>query len=146
MPTAAKLFAAVVLGAAAFLAGLLLLHEMPGSAQISFVPSVGLGYGVLFGWFMVGSQPRRGLMSMLQIGVTAMIYVTVLVLLSTGFVLMIRQALHMHYSGLSDALIDAIQKGLDLAQKGLFPDIVVVLILGGIFGGLFSHWAGRRWP
>ncbi|MGO4854642.1 TrgA family protein [Phaeovulum sp. W22_SRMD_FR3] len=146
MPTAAKLFATIVLGGAAFLAGWLLLQEMPGAAKIDYLPLFAVGYGVLFGWFMVGSQARRGKIAMLQIGLTAMAYVTVLVLLSTAFVLMIRQSLNMHYAGLSDALIDTIQKALDLGQKGLFPDIVIVLILGGAFGGLIAHWAGRRWP
>lgn len=146
MPTAAKLFATIVLGGAAFLAGWLFIREIPGATRIDYLPLFAVGYGLFFGWFMVGAQARRGRVTMLQIGLTAMAYVTVMVLLSTAFVMMIRQSMNMHYSGLSEALIDIIQKALDLAQKGLFPDVIIVLILGGAFGGLIAHWAGRRWP
>ena len=74
---------------------------------------------------------------------------TALIVLAALFVFslerMLVNAFRRAYDGPVDAIVDVIAIGIDYGEILLKPDVFGVLILGGIFAGLLSDWAARRW-
>lgn len=145
MPTAAKLFAAVVLAIAGFCTGLLVLPYLPGGTRAAALPLVAASFGLLLGWRVIGREAGRGLWAAVQVGLRATVYMVVLVLFFLGTVQMVRWSVRLRYDGPMDALTDIVSQGLELGQAALQVDVVVALVLGGALAGIASEWAHRRW-
>lgn len=58
---------------------------------------------------------------------------------------MLHRAIDMRYNGATDAVLSVVAL---MGEFGLFvakPDVVITLIVGGLFGGWLNEQVGRRW-
>jgi hypothetical protein len=51
----------------------------------------------------------------------------------------------MLYDGPMEAVLGVFEIMLDYGRMMLQPDVLGVLAVGGILGGMLAEWAGRRW-
>ncbi len=59
--------------------------------------------------------------------------------------LMVLQSMNMRYDGPMEAVIGVFEL---IIEQGRFlgaPKLIATLIVGGIFGGLATEWASKRW-
>lgn len=145
MPTAAKLFAALAFTAVGFFGANVAIPHLPEGSQIgAFVPISAL-VGLVGGWRIMGPEAGQGPFMALSSGLKT----TALIVLAALFVFslerMLVNAFRRAYDGPVDAIVDIIAIGIDYGEILLKPDVFGVLILGGIFAGLLSDWAARRW-
>ncbi|WP_415182670.1 TrgA family protein [Phaeovulum sp.] len=145
MPTAAKLFAALVLAATGVLAAALVLPDIPYGAKADFLPVVGGIIGFSAGWFVVGMRTGKGNMISMQTGMRGALFMVIGVLVVSGFAQMIKLALRKRYDAPTDALVDVVGQGLEFGKLVLQADVLGVLIVGGALSGMAAEWAGRRW-
>lgn len=145
MPTAAKLFAAVVLAIVGFLASVLVMPHLPGGSRASALPLVAGSLGLLLGWRVIGREVGRGMWMSAQTGMRASVYLVVLVLFFLGSVQMVHWSVRMRYDGPMEALTDIVSQGLEMGHAALRLDVVLALALGGALAGIASEWAHRRW-
>ncbi len=145
MPTAAKLFAAVVLAATGFFAAALVLPNIPLGARADFLPGLSSVIGFTVGWIVVGVRAGKGDLSGIQTGMRGALFMVIWVLFATGFAQMIKLALRKRYDAPTEALVDVMARALDFGKLVFQPDVLIVLIVGGALSGLAAEWAGRRW-
>ena len=71
-----------------------------------------------------------------------MVYFT---LLGFSIYLMVKKSYKMVYDGPMDAVLGVFQLMMEYGQMMLVPDVLGVLAVGGVLGGIVTEWAGRRW-
>lgn len=148
MPTAAKLVSAITFAFVAFLAAHLYSLSMPEGQPRGVLREVSAVVGVLCGWFVMGpfSHRTRGRIDAMGAGVRTSLTIVVLVLLIFACVEMFDRAIKGRYDTPLDALLGVLEQMFVYAPPVARPDVLGVLLLGGLFGGAVAQWAGRRWP
>jgi len=145
MPTAAKLFAAFALAIVALAVAQAFKQHMPEGTQFGyFLPVSGL-IGALAGWRILGPDTGRGYIEAVNAGVKAAVIMVLMAVFVFSIEQMVEAAFRKSYDGPMEAVIGAIGIGVDFVEMMFVPDVVVMLLLGGIVAGLFSEWAARRW-
>lgn len=147
MPTAAKLVAAIVFALIAFLAAHIYVVALPGGQPGGILREVSGGVGLLCGWFVMGpaAERARGRVDAMGGGIRTSLTIVVLVVLIFSCADMLDRAIKGRYKTPLDAVLGVFEQALVLAPPLAQPDILGVLLLGGLFGGAVAHWAGRRW-
>jgi hypothetical protein len=147
MPTAAKLVSAIAFGFVAFLAAHLYGAAMPGGRPSGALREVSAVVGVLCGWFIMGPFAHRakGRIEAMGTGIRTSLTIVVIVVLVFACVDMLDRAIKGRYDTPLDALLGVFEQALALVPPLAQPDILGVLLLGGLFGGGLAYWAGRRW-
>ncbi|MDP2082860.1 MAG: TrgA family protein [Pseudotabrizicola sp.] len=148
MPTAAKLVAAIIFGFVAFLAAHLYALSLPDPRQSGVLREVSAVVGVLCGWFVMGPfvmRSRRPVDAM-GAGVRTSLTILIGVVLIFATVEMLDRAMKGRFKTPLDAILAIFEHSLRLATPIAQPEILGVLLLGGLAGGAVTYWAGRRWP
>lgn len=147
MPTAAKLVSAILFAMIAVLAAHLYGKTMPGGRPVGSLLEVSGVVGVLCGWFIMGplAHRARGRIEAMGTGIRTSFTIVFFVLLIFACVDMMDRAIKGRYSTPLEAILAIFERALVLAQPLMQPDILGVLLLGGLFGGALAHWAGQRW-
>ncbi len=97
-------------------------------------------------WKFVKPRPGDGYNAGLSYGLTAAIAMTVTALFFQSFGEMIRKALDRDYgSDPMGAVVDVFRLMIEFGEVIVKPDVLAVLIGGGILCGLIVEWSGRRW-
>ncbi|MFN3722084.1 MAG: TrgA family protein [Paracoccaceae bacterium] len=148
MPTAAKLVAGLVFGFVAFVAAHLYALSLPDGATSGVLRQVSAVVGVLCGWFVMGpfAKRARGQIDAMGAGVRTSLTMLIVVVLTFAIVEMLDRAIKGRFKTPMDAVLSIFEQGLRLIGSVAQPDILAVLLLGGLVGGSVSRWAGRRWP
>lgn len=145
MPTAAKLVASLAflmtgfLGAEAFKLGM-----PPGMRFGPFSLVIG-AIGLICGWRIAGRLAGHGYVASIGYGLRTSVTLTFWGLLIYSTERMIQRALDMLYDGTIEAVLGIFQLMFDLGQKLLTTEVLTVLGVGGVLGGLAAEWAARRW-
>lgn len=145
MPTAAKLIAAVVFAMLGFVAAATFVPHMPEGSQIGLFRELTAVIGFIIGWFVMGGLVGSGYGEAAGSGLRTSVTITFFTLLFFSIYLMVKQSFKMVYDGPMDAVLGVFEFMLKYGQMMLVPDVLAVLALGGILGGLVAEWAGRRW-
>ena len=105
MPTAAKLFAAVMFAAVGFLAAQAYVPSLPEGTQIGFLREICAGLGLVIGWFVMGRLVGKGYVEAVGFGIRTS--VTILFWATLGFSIyeMILRSTKMMYDGPMEALL-----------------------------------------
>lgn len=145
MPTAAKLFAAFsFLIVAFFLAQVIMPHMREGMQFGAFVPISAL-IGLVFGWRVMGPAAGGGNYAAASAGIKTSILMTLAGLFIFSTYTMLENAFRKQYDGPMDAIVGIVAIAIEFGEAILKPDVMIVLIVGGGLGGLFTEWAARRW-
>lgn len=147
MPTAAKLFAAVFFAFAAFFAAHLYTISLPEGRGAGVLREVSAVVGVLCGWFIMGPVAHRSVrrIDAMGAGIRTSFTIVIFVVLIFACVEVFDRAIKGRYQTPMDAVLGVFENGLAMIQAAIRPDVLAVLLLGGLFGGALAHWAGKRW-
>ncbi len=148
MPTAAKLAAAIAFGIVAVLAAFAYIAAMPEGRPSSGLPEVSGVIGVLCGWFIMGPFAHRtqSRIDAMGTGLRTSVTIVVFVLVIFASVEMMKRAIKGRYDTPMEAILSMFELAIDLSRPLASPNVLGVLLLGGLIGGAVSHWTGRRWP
>jgi len=148
MPTAAKLVAAIAFGFVAFLAAHLYALSVPNGRPVGVLREVSAVVGVLCGWFVMGpfAHRARGSVEAMGTGIRTSLTIVVWVVLIFACADMLDRAVKGRYDTPLDALLGVFEQALVLLPNLAKPDVLGVLLLGGLFAGALAQWAGKRWP
>lgn len=145
MPTAAKLFAAVAFTLVGFFAAEIFKPHMPEGTQFGFFSQISALIGLVCGWRVLGREAGRGWWESANSGMKTVVAMVVLALVIFSIEEMLVMAFRRSYDSPMEAIVGTIAIGVDLVQKLLVPDVLIVLFAGGILSGLLAEWAARRW-
>ncbi|PFG63208.1 hypothetical protein AXZ77_1807 [Thioclava sp. ES.031] len=145
IPTLAKLFAALALGATGVFAAQQITPAIPagvdGAKELWLIMG---SFGLLVGWRVVGLSAGRRWVDAINDGLRGGIYVLLWTFSFLGAMQMLKLALRMRYDDVLSAVTDVIGQGaaIGVASLGIMP--VVTLGLGAVGAGLLSEFAHRR--
>ncbi|MFD0857475.1 TrgA family protein [Roseovarius aquimarinus] len=145
MPTAARLVAALSLGALGWLASDLIRPLMPEGTAFGWFNFVNLGLGILCGWIVIGSRAGRGFADALANGLTGVLALVIWGFFVQSLNLMLKQSMENRYDGPFEAIIGIFRNAVDYAQYLIDPPLITVLLVGGMLTGLLAEFAARRW-
>lgn len=145
MPTAAKLVAAVIFAAVAWLAARAFVPSLPEGTQIGYMPEMCAALGLVIGWLVMGGLVGKGYVEAVGFGIRTS--VTILFWATLGFAIyeMILRSTKMMYDGPMQALLGVFDLMIYYGKMMGSPEFIGVLLVGGVLGGVASEWAGRRW-
>ncbi|MCG6902517.1 MAG: TrgA family protein [Rhodobacter sp.] len=146
MPTMPKLIAAVLVAVLGYFAADVVAAHLPPETRHGMLRPMSVFFGLLIGWRFLGRRVGGGVRSGIGLGLSASV---ILLLVSMTFwagTEMVHRALRKTYGGNPfEALQDMVQIALDFKEHLAYPDVVIVLVVGGIVVGALVEAAGRRW-
>lgn len=145
MPTAAKLVAALAFALTGFLGAEAFKLGMPPGMAFGPFSLVIAAIGVLCGWTISGRLAGGGYTASVGYGLRSSVTIAFWGLLIYSTERMVQRSLDMLYDGPVEAVIGIFQLMVDLGQRLLTAEVLTVLAVGGVFGGLVAEWAARRW-
>lgn len=147
MPTAAKLVSAIVFACVAFLAATFYANAIPGGAPPGILPETSAVVGVMCGWFIMGQRAHRthSRIEAMGTGIRTSFTIVVFVVLIFACIEMMDRAFKGRYDTPMEAILGIFEQAIALAPPLAQPNVLAVLLLGGLFGGAAAHWAGQRW-
>lgn len=145
MPTAAKMAAAIVLGAVAWYASDLVRPLMPEGTDFGWFNYVNLALGLACGWFVVGTRVGRSYFESFSAGLTGMAALVFWAFFLQSFNEMLKLALQRRYDGPVEAIVAIFEIAVDFGSSLLDANLIITLVVGGILSGVVSEWASRRW-
>ena len=146
MPTASKLFAAIVFAGVAYLAADLYALKLTSGRPPGYLREVSALIGLVCGWWIMGplGGAGRGRIEAMGTGIRTSFTIVVFVLLTFAIHDMLLRSVKGRYDSPMDAVLGIFELCLVLVKPVFSADIIGVLLLGGLIGGAVSHWAGRN--
>lgn len=149
MLTAPKVIAAMLFAALGWYASqLIILHflvEFEGRG-VGRLAEINAFFCAIVGWRIAGPRAGDGWNAALSYGLTTAVAMTIVSLFFQSFGEMIRKSLDRDYGDSPvEALVDVFQLMIKFGQVIVKPDVLAVLLGGGLVLGLVVEWCGRRW-
>lgn len=145
MPTAAKLFAALGLAIVLYLATAAYIPGLPEGMQVGRIREIAALVGFFSGWWLVGSKPGRSLSEAASTGVKGSVIACFWVLVFASGYQMIKRSLNMMFDGVFDAVLGVFEQMIELGAYLFVPNVMGLLLGGGMAVGAVTLWASRRW-
>lgn len=145
MPTAARLVAAIIFAGVAFLAANVYVPLLPAGTQTGWFAAVSAGFGAVVGWMVMGALAGRGTTAAMGYGVRTSVTIVFWVGLFLSIREMILRSMNLRYDGPMEAVIGTFDIAIDYGRLMVDPQLLAVLGLGGLLGGLVTEFASRRW-
>ncbi len=152
MPTAAKLAAAIVFAALAFVASEIAKTLMPANTPAGWLSEINAAISALVGWFLAGRRTGIhrtvsgiGWRGALERGLTGTVAALVLVLLFHATARMITQSLRRRYDNPGEAVLAVVELMIDYLRMIATAEMAVTLLCGGLLAGLVVEQVSRRW-
>jgi hypothetical protein len=145
MPTAAKLVAAIVFAALGFMAAELFKPAMPEGTQFGLFSPICAGIGLLCGWIVMGPLAGFGTGAAMGSGVRTAATIAFWALLGFSIYEMVLRSMKLRYDGPMEAVLAVFDLMLERGRLMLMPELLGLLLVGGLLGGVVVEWAARRW-
>ncbi len=145
MPTAAKLVAAVLFAALAFVASELYKIGVPDRTVWGPFSPINAAIGALCGWFVMGRLAGSGYRAAMGYGLRTTVTVLFWCLIVFSTYVMVIRSMKMRYDGPMEALVGVFELMIDHAQPMANGVLITTLLVGGMIAGIVVEWAGRRW-
>lgn len=147
MPTAAKLFAAVFFAIVAGLTAHIYALGLPEGQTAGRLREVSAVVGLLCGWLVMGPAAHRAgrRIDAMGAGIRTSVIMVLFVLLIFACVEVMERAFMGRYKTPLDAVLAVFDHALRMAPPIGQPESLATLLLGGLLGGAFAHWAAKRW-
>jgi len=145
MPTAARLAAAFLLAALAWILSDLIRPLMPEGTPMGRFNYVNVVIAICVGWVVVGSRAGRGFVPAINNGVTG---VVVLILWGLGVHAcyeMFRLAMRNRYDGPMEAITAIFLIGSEFGVMIMTYSVMVPALIGAIVVGLGTDFVAKRW-
>lgn len=145
MPNAAKLVGALAMAALAFIVSGMVMGLFEETTNFGWFTPVNVGLGLLVGWMVIGSRAGRGMVSAINVGLTAPIVLVFWALFVQSCNEMVRLAMKNRYSDPFEAVIAIFEIGSAWAMMLASIPLWITLLAGGVIAGLVAEYASRRW-
>ncbi|WP_054005056.1 TrgA family protein [Cypionkella psychrotolerans] len=145
MPTASKLVAAVAYALLGFLAAQTFVKYLPEGTPLGYFREITAAIGFITGWLVMGKLTRKGYREAINAGLVTALLLVFWALLAFSLYFMIKKSMRMMYDGPMEAVLGVFQLMFDYGKMLLVPDMLGVILVGGIVAGLITEWAGKRW-
>ncbi|OYU39760.1 MAG: tellurium resistance protein [Pseudorhodobacter sp. PARRP1] len=145
MPTASKLVAAIMFALLGFVAAQTFVKYLPEGTPLGRFREITAAIGFIVGWLFMGKLTRRGYREAINSGLVTAILLVFWALLSFSLYFMLKKSMRMMYDNPMEAVLGVFQLMLDYAKMLLVPDMLGVILVGGVIAGLITEWAGKRW-
>lgn len=145
MPTAAKLTSAIVFALVGWFAARAYIPGLPEGTQTRNFPEITAFLGLIIGWLVMGPAVGKGYWLALGSGIRTSVTIVFWALIGFSIYDMVLQSTKLRYDGPMEALVASfgimIEYGALLARQ----DVILVLAIGGIVGGVLAEAVARRW-
>lgn len=146
MPSVRRLFPAVILAAAAWLAAQIYFTYLPENSVIGKFREICAGIGLIIGWTVVGKRIGEGYRRSVEAGLLGSFLIVLWSVAGFSMDEMLSRALDRRYKqGLGDAFADLVDIIFEYGYSVFKPDVIGALVLGGILAGIVAQWAAARW-
>ncbi|AJE47233.1 TrgA family protein [Celeribacter indicus] len=145
MPTAAKLVAALWFALLAWFAAELVKHHLPEGTRFGVFSLIAGAFGLLTGWLFLGKRAGDTMRAAWGFGFSTSLILAFWCVFYFAFETMIHRSLDGRYRGPTAALLAMVDLMRDFALYLLKPDVLFVLVAGGVFGGWLAEKAARKW-
>ncbi len=148
MPTAARLISSIFLiGLAWFVSDMVMAAMLEENEYLNFgnFKLINLGIAALVGWRILGSRIGNVYSVALGIGLTAVAALVFWCLFAHSVIEMLKQSMDRRYDGPMEAVMGAVEFGVEYAGELARADIALMLVGGGIVAGLLTEFVSRRW-
>lgn len=145
MPDAARLIAALCIGAIAYGASLQVMNLMPDSTDFGAFLYVNTILGVVTGWTVMGKRAGRGVTAAVNNGLSGAFMLVLWGLFIHACYRMFDRAMANWYNGIMDAIAAIFQFMAEFALVMIDPLLLFTLVTGGILAGLLTECAWRIW-
>lgn len=145
MPTASKLVAAVAFALLGLLAAQTFVKYLPEGTPLSYFREITAAIGFIVGWLWMGKLTRKGYREAINSGMVTALILVFWALLAFSLYFMLKKSMRMMYDGPMEAVLGVFQLMFDYGKMLLVPDMLGVIIVGGMVAGLVTEWAGKRW-
>lgn len=146
MPSAPKLVAALFFAALAWFASDLIKAYLPEGTPAGAFSPVNAALGLVIGWRFAGPRfeaardPARGP----GVGLATVFVIAFWALIIWSGNEMVRKSMRGAYNGLFDALNSMMEIAIDQVLLIAHPDVIAVLVVGGLIGGWLGEWVAAR--
>ena len=145
MPTAAKLIAAVAFALVGWLAARAYVPLLPESTSTGYFKEMMAGLGFVIGWLTLGPHVGRSYSEAASLGLRTSLLVVFWGLLGFSIYFMVLRSTKMIYDNAGAAALDVPMLMLYYGKLMGSAELIGILALGGILGGMATEFAGRRW-
>jgi hypothetical protein len=145
MPTASKLAALLWYAIVAWFCAQLVANYLPDRAHIGHFALISGAFGGFVGWTFAGARAGDTLRAAYGYGLTTVVLIVLYCVFYFSFEDMIRRSMHNRYDGPMDALAGCVSlMGHNFSLMFKY-DVVIVLLVGGLFGGWLVEKVSRKW-
>lgn len=145
MPTAAKLVAAFWFAIVAWFAAELVKPYLPEAMPVGIMSYLSGAIGAMTGWIFLGRRAGDTMTAAYTYGFTASVILSFWCVFYFAFEQMIKRSLDKRYDGATEAIMGMIDLMREYALHMAKVDVILVLLIGGVFGGWLTEKAARRW-
>ncbi|WP_212525755.1 TrgA family protein [Actibacterium sp. MT2.3-13A] len=146
MPTAARLFAALAYAVVAFAASERFKPLLPEGLDTGYLSEINAAIGLLSGWFVMGRLAGDGYLRAVTHGVRTTAVLAFYVLLAHSVREMFRLSMRMRYDGPLEAVVGVFEVAMDYGRMIVTaPEVMGILLLGGVLAAWVAEFAARRW-
>ncbi|MEM6888272.1 MAG: TrgA family protein [Pseudomonadota bacterium] len=145
MPDAAKLVAAIFIGALAYVTSLLFMPLMPESTDFGNFAYVNAFIGLIVGWMVMGNRAGKGITAAINNGFGGAFMLVLWALFLHSCMQMFDRAMDNWYNNAFSAFAAILQFMAEYGLVMLDMQIIFVLVSGGVLAGLATEFAWRTW-
>lgn len=145
MPTASKLVAAVAYALLGFIAAQTFIKYLPEGTPLGYFREITAAIGFIVGWLVMGKLTRKGYREAINSGLVTALILVFWAVLAFSLYFMLRKSMRMMYDGPMEAVLGVFQLMFDYGKMLVAPDMLGVILIGGILAGAVTEWAGKRW-
>ena len=145
MPSAANLFAAIILSVVALMVSSFIPPLLPEGTDMGNFFLVNFGLGLLVGWFSVGRRTGRGWIAGINAGITGAVLLVLWGLFVQAANEMTRLAMRNRYDNAFEALTAIFEIMVEWGLLMMTAPILITLAIGGVVTGLVAESAAQRW-
>ncbi|MDZ4311499.1 MAG: TrgA family protein [Cypionkella sp.] len=145
MPTASKLVAAIAYALLGFVAAQTFVKYLPEGTPLGYFREITAAIGFAVGWLVMGKLTRKGYREAINSGLVTALILVFWALLAFSVYFMLKKSTRMMYDGPMEAVVGIFQLMFDYGKMLVVPDMLGVILVGGVLAGLITEWAGKRW-
>lgn len=145
MPSAGRFVGALFFGFIAWYVSELFKPLMPEGTSFGRFSEFNSVIGIVLGWMMLGLRAHANRNTSISAGLTTAVAVLFWGLLIHSVIEMLKLSLRKRYDGPVEAVVGVFQLMIKYTIMMATPEIIGVLVIGGILTGMLSGWAERRW-
>ena len=145
MPSAGRFVGALFFGFIAWYVSELFKPLMPEGTSFGRFSEFNSVIGIVLGWMMLGLRSHANRNTSISAGLTTAVAVLFWGLLIHSVIEMLKLSLRKRYDGPVEAVVGVFQLMIKYTIMMATPEIIGVLVIGGILTGMLSGWAERRW-